>query len=172
MTGSKSPGKASQGLLTAFMILLLALLDQGSKYLAVCFLKDRNAIPLIPGVLKLYYLENRGIAFGLMQGRISVFLIFCLLFFAGAAYCFVRMPWTAYYRPVYGTLVVICGGALGNFLDRLFRGYVVDYIYFCLIDFPVFNLADIFVVCAGIVLIALMLFKYKDEDFAFLRPEK
>jgi signal peptidase II len=68
--------------------------------------------------------------------------------------------------------VVICGGALGNFLDRLFRGYVVDYIYFCLIDFPVFNLADIFVVCAGIVLIALMLFKYKDEDFAFLRPGK
>ena len=60
------------------------------------------------------------------------------------------------------------GGAAGNFIDRLFRGYVVDFIYFSLIDFPVFNIADIYVVCGGIVLVLLVVFKYKDEDFEFL----
>ena len=66
------------------------------------------------------------------------------------------------------TGAVLFGGAAGNFIDRLFRGYVVDFIYFSLIDFPVFNIADIYVVCGGIVLVFLVVFKYKDEDFEFL----
>ena len=60
------------------------------------------------------------------------------------------------------------GGAAGNFIDRIVRGYVVDFIYFSLIDFPVFNLADIYVVCGGIALVLLVVFRYKDEDFDFL----
>lgn len=59
-------------------------------------------------------------------------------------------------------------GALGNFIDRVFRGFVVDFIYISLIDFPVFNLADIYVVCSGILLVLAVCLKYKDEDFDFL----
>ena len=64
-------------------------------------------------------------------------------------------------------------GALGNFIDRVFRKYVVDFIYFSLIDFPVFHMADIYVVCSGILLVILVCFKYKnDEDYHFLRLKK
>lgn len=61
-------------------------------------------------------------------------------------------------------------GAVGNCIDRVFRGYVVDFVYFSLINFPVFNVADIFVVCSGISLVLLVCFKYKDDnDYQFLR---
>ena len=64
-------------------------------------------------------------------------------------------------------------GALGNFIDRVFRKYVVDFIYFSLIDSPVFNMSDIYVVCSGILLVILVCFKYKnDEDYHFLRLKK
>ena len=70
-------------------------------------------------------------------------------------------------------LYVLVSGALGNFIDRIFRGYVVDFIYVSLIDFPVFNLADVYVVCGGILLLLLVCFYYKDDDdFAFLKPGK
>ena len=64
-------------------------------------------------------------------------------------------------------------GALGNFIDRVCRGYVVDFIYFSLIDFPVFNIADMYVVCSGILLVMLVCFRYKnDKDYDFLRIKK
>ena len=55
-----------------------------------------------------------------------------------------------------------------SFIDRAFYGYVTDFIYFALIDFPVFNIADIYVVCGGILLAVLVIFRYKDEDFYFI----
>ena len=63
---------------------------------------------------------------------------------------------------------ILFSGALGNFIDRTFYGYVTDFIYFSLIDFPVFNIADIYVVCGGILLAVLVIFRYKDEDFYFI----
>jgi signal peptidase II len=153
-------------------IAVLTLLDQVTKLLAVSFLKDHDSVSLIAHVLEFSYLENRGMAFGLMQGKLSFFLIQCLLFFAAVAYCFLRMPASRFYSPLWIALSVVTAGALGNFLDRLLRGYVVDFIYFRLIDFPVFNVADIFVSCGCISLVLLLFFKYKDEDFSFLRLRK
>lgn len=66
--------------------------------------------------------------------------------------------------PLYVTLVVLLAGALGNFYDRLFQGYVIDFIYFSLIDFPVFNVADIYVTLSVIVLIVMVLFVYKGDE--------
>lgn len=69
--------------------------------------------------------------------------------------------------------VLMLSGALGNMIDRVFRGYVIDFIYFSLIDFPVFNMADIYVVCGGILLVIFVFFKYKKEDdFDFLSFRK
>ena len=155
------------------VILVLTLLDQGSKHLVLTGLKDSSDIILIPGVLQLHYLENRGMAFGLFEGKIPVFVILCLLFFCVFVYIYARIPVTAYYLPLSMTSLFMVSGALGNFIDRVFRGYVVDFIYFSLIDFPVFNMADIYVVCSGILLVILVCFKYKnDEDYNFLRIKK
>ena len=144
-------------LLGCIAIFALTILDQGSKYLVLTYLKG----------------ENRGMAFGLFQGKIPVFVILCLLFFGVFAYVYARIPRNTYYLPLTITSLIMVSGALGNFIDRVFRDYVVDFIYFSLIDFPVFNVADIYVVCSGVLLIILVCFKYKnDEDYDFLRIKK
>ena len=155
------------------IIFILTFLDQGSKYLVLTRLKNSPDIILIPGVLQLHYLENRGMAFGLFEGKIHVFVILCVLFFCVFFYVYARIPRTGYYLPLTITSLIMVSGALGNFIDRVFRKYVVDFIYFSLIDFPVFNMADIYVVCSGILLVILVCFKYKnDEDYHFLRLKK
>lgn len=155
------------------IIFILTFLDQGSKYFVLTRLKNTPDIILIPGVLQLHYLENRGMAFGLFEGKIPVFVILCVLFFCVFFYVYARIPRTGYYLPLKITSLIMVSGALGNFIDRIFRKYVVDFIYFSLIDFPVFNMADIYVVCSGILLVILVCFKYKnDEDYHFLRLKK
>ena len=155
------------------IIFILTFLDQGSKYLVLTRLKNSPDIILVPGVLQLHYLENRGMAFGLFEGKIPVFVILCVLFFCVFFYVYARIPRTGYYLPLTITSLIMVSGALGNFIDRVFRKYVVDFIYFSLIDFPVFNMADIYVVCSGILLVILVCFKYKnDEDYHFLRLKK
>ena len=113
---------------------------------------------LITGVLELQYLENRGMAFGMLQGRQMLFLVLCIAFCAVMLWLFFRIPKTGYYIPLILAGGILTGGAAGNFIDRAFRGYVVDFIYVSLIDFPIFNLADIYVVCGGIALVMLVLF--------------
>lgn len=155
------------------IIFILTFLDQGSKYFVLTRLKNTPDIILIPGVLQLHYLENRGMAFGLFEGKIPVFVILCVLFFCVFFYVYARIPRTGYYLPLTITSLIMVSGALGNFIDRVFRKYVVDFIYFSLIDFPVFNMADIYVVYSGILLVILVCFKYKnDEDYHFLRLKK
>lgn len=154
-----------------FSVLILTLLDQYTKLLALTHLRQKPGIPLIQGVLELKYLENRGIAFGMFQGKVAVFVVLCLVFLAAALYVFIRMPKEKYFLPLMLITFLIVAGALGNFIDRLFRGFVVDFIYFSLIDFPIFNVADIYVVCGGILLVLFVCLKYKEEDFAFLNPK-
>lgn len=173
MTTASAKSAWKHWIQAGIIILVLTLLDQVSKHLILTYLKGENDISLIPGVLQLRYIENRGMAFGLFEGKIPVFVILCLLFFCLFVYVYARIPRTRYYLPLAVTSVIMVSGALGNFIDRVFRGYVVDFIYFSLIDFPVFNMADIYVVCSGILLVLLVCFKYRnDEDYDFLRIKK
>ena len=142
-------------------IALLILADQVTKYLAISKLKGTSGVTLISGVLEFQYLENRGMAFGMLQGRQMLFLVLCTFFCIALLWIFYKIPKTGYYLPLILTGGILAGGAVGNF--------VVDFIYFALIDFPVFNVADIYVVCGGILLAILVLFYYKDEDFEFIR---
>ena len=146
------------------------LFDQFTKHLAVLRLKDQAPVSLIPGVLELHYLypENRGIAFGMFQGSVLFFAIVSVLFLGVILYAWIRIPKERFYLPLLTIATVLAAGALGNFIDRFFRGYVIDFIYFSLIDFPVFNLADVYVVVSGIFLILFVCTKYRDDDFAFL----
>ncbi|MGN8630642.1 signal peptidase II [Blautia sp. HCP3S3_G3] len=149
-------------------VLLLTFLDQYTKYLAQRFLADRSSHVLIQGVLELKYLENTGIAFGLLEGKRVLFLVICILFFFLGVYLFIKIPKETYFIPLFLILFLMLSGAAGNFIDRVWRGYVVDFIYFSLIDFPVFNFADIYVVCGSMLLVLFVCLKYKEEDFAFL----
>lgn len=150
------------------LILLLLFLDQFTKHEAFLHLRHQDSIPLIPGVLELSYVENRGMAFGMLEGRQFLFIGICVLFCIALVWIFVRLPKNRYYLPLVITGGVLFSGAVGNFIDRLRCGYVVDFIYFSLIDFPVFNLADVYVVVSGILLILFVCTKYRDDDFSFL----
>ena len=156
-------------------VILLVLLDQYTKHLAVLYLKEKSDIYLIPGVLHLHYLypENRGIAFGFMQGGIPLFVILTLALSVFIICMMIRTPKTKHYRPLMAVCILVLSGAFGNLIDRAFRRFVIDFIYFVPIDFPVFNLADVYVVTGCILFVILTLFYYRDEeDFAFLQKGK
>ena len=156
------------GFLTAA---ILVFLDQYTKILAAAHLQGNSSFSLLDGVLELRYLypENRGIAFGMFQGKVELFSVISIFLFGVILYFCIKIPKERYYIPLLAVCFLMFAGAAGNFIDRVFRGYVIDFIYFSLIDFPVFNLADVYVVCAGILLVALVLFKYRrEDDFDFL----
>lgn len=168
--------KKTRGIIYLQLILstfFLTVLDQWTKHLAVTHLQNQSDISLIDGVLSLHYLENRGAAFGVFQNRQGAFFILTVVILAFILYVLWRMPVTKKYLPVRIFCFFLTSGALGNLIDRIRLKYVIDFIYFSLIDFPVFNVADIYVTVSMIVLLLLVLFYYKDEDdFAFLSPKK
>lgn len=150
------------------VMVLLLILDQFTKNLAVLYLKDKPAIPLISGVLEFNYLENRGAAFGMLQNQKWFFLFVGIIILGVIVYILIKTPTEKKYIKLHILLTLIAAGAIGNMIDRLSFNYVVDFIYFKLIDFPIFNVADIYVTCATIVLIIVFLFVYKEKDLTFL----
>ena len=145
-------------------IIGLILIDQLSKVWALSALRGTEGIAVIPNVFELSYLENRGAAFGILQDH----QIFFVLITVDAAVIYRRIPQTKKYIPLRISYALIMAGAFGNLIDRVFRGYVVDFFYFKWIDFPVFNVADIYVTVTMILLLILILFFYKEEDLDFL----
>ena len=156
------------------LLFLLISVDQYAKFLAVAHLKGQNAIPLIRGVLEFNYLENTGAAFGMLQNQ-KVFFIFVAVVILGAiAFIIFKLPDKRKYTVIHILLVMIAAGAIGNMIDRIRLNYVVDFIYFVLINFPIFNVADIYVTVATAVLIIMLLFVFKEKDLEFLsfNPDK
>lgn len=162
------------GCIFALIVFVAALLfDQFTKYMAVLKLKDQTPFVLIDGVFELRYLENRGAAFGMMQDMRFVLAAGALFVCAVIVYLYLRMPESRRYIPLRICAVLLCAGAVGNMIDRIRLGYVIDFFYFRLIDFPIFNVADCYVVAACIVFALLVLFYYREEDdFSFLSREK
>lgn len=148
---------------------LLVVLDQVTKLAAMQKLKGTDGISIIQGVFELQYLENRGSAFGLMQGKRVFFIIMAVVVLAVISYIYVRIPLTKRFLYMRIIAVLYLAGAVGNAVDRVVHGYVVDFFYFSLIDFPIFNVADIYVTVGTFSLIGLILFYYKDEDFEQIR---
>lgn len=161
-------GKPKSVLMGVIGFIILVLADQWTKKMAVLRLKDQDPIVLIKNVFELYYLENRGAAFGIFQGKRFAFLIITVVILLVLAYCFWNIPYTAKYTSLRCIIVLIGAGAVGNFIDRMSNGYVVDFFYFKLINFPVFNVADIYVTLSAVFLAILLLFKYKEEDLNVL----
>ena len=172
MSAENKSRKISLGILQAA---ILVAADQLTKHLArqKLLLSGRGSIELIPGVLSLHYLENRGAAFGMLQNRAPVFAIFAVLVILAACFFYGKIPSGRRFLPMRIAVIGLMGGAAGNLIDRIFRGYVIDFIYFSLIDFPVFNVADICVSLSVVLLLVLILFFYRERDFEWLSfPKK
>ena len=131
-------------------------LDQLSKLLSVKLLAPIGSVPLWEGVLHLTYVENRGAAFGMLAEHRWVFMsISTIAIIAIALYLYSGRNTSKLYTSA---LMLIVSGGIGNMIDRIALGYVVDFIDFALIDFAVFNIADSLVcIGAGLLVLALVL---------------
>ena len=123
-------------------------LDQLTKFLAVRYLQPVGSYPLWRGVLHLTYVENRGAAFGMLSNQRWVFMVFSSIAIVGLTVYLFRF--CRENRWVKVAIAMIIGGGIGNMIDRIALGYVVDFVDFTLIHFAVFNVADICVVVGGI----------------------
>ena len=175
-------------------VMFLFIVDQITKQLAVLFLKNQNSIPIIKDVFELQYLENTSAAFGMdpisllhkifqfdifinnpdlyLNVRMGFFYVLTVIILLLLCFVFYKIPNEKRYRYMDYILMFFVAGALGNLFDRFIYKYVVDFFYFKLIDFPIFNVADIYVTCAAVAMIALGIFYYKDEDIEAIFPTK
>lgn len=140
--------------------------DQITKYLVAANIPLQGSVPLLPGIVKLTYVQNTGAAFSSFQGMQWLFGLIFLLFTLAVLYEYFKRPmaFTAFER---WCIAAIYAGGLGNMADRLRLGYVVDMICTEFMDFPVFNVADCFITCGCIgVMVSLAFFNkafWKDE---------
>lgn len=175
-------------------VVLLVILDQFTKYMAVAHLKGREPFVLIDGVFQLRYLENQSAAFSFdpvslvhrlfhiayfdanpaafLACKMTFFVVLTLVVLVLLVVIYRRIPWNRHFLPLNLTLVGFGAGAIGNLIDRILRHYVVDFFDFTLIDFPIFNVADIYVTCAAIALVVIVVFFYKEEDYEVIFPPK
>ncbi|MBR5376787.1 MAG: signal peptidase II [Lachnospiraceae bacterium] len=145
-------------------IAILFLADRVTKIMARNALMGNDGKELIHGVLELRYLENFGAAFGMLQNFRIFFIVVGAVFLALMLFFLIMIPATGKYRLLRICLCLMSAGAAGNLYDRVTLDYVIDFIYFSCINFPIFNVADCYVTVSTAVLIILLLFVYREED--------
>lgn len=147
-------------------------IDQWTKYIAVKNLKGAKPFVIIDGVLEFYYLQNDGSAWGILSGKQGLFIAITCVVFLLLLYVAIMTPYVKHYAPIHIVNLLLMSGAAGNFIDRVQNGYVRDFIYFKLINFPVFNIADAYITISMLIFIIVFLFVYKDNEFQYLIPGK
>ena len=147
--------------ITLISVAVLVAIDQIIKLLVIEHLEPIGSLPLIDGVVRLNYAENTGAAFGSFSAHTNILSIFTfVVIIIGFLYLFIKK------RKVdveYVCISLIIAGGIGNLVDRVFRGFVVDYIEPLFINFAIFNFADILVTCSSIVLIIWLLYEIYRE---------
>lgn len=169
------------------LFILLLMLDRITKNLAISYLKDKEPFEIIKNVLEFHYLNggNTGAAWGILQGKTVFFYIITAVVLMLIIAIILRLnKITAHIylnkiESLYKTaqnciklqivFVFLASGAAGNLIDRIIYGYVIDFIYFKLIDFPIFNVADCYITISVILIIimSLFMFKTKEADMIF-----
>ncbi len=155
-------------LIISFAIIAVSIiLDQITKHIALTDLKPIGSHPFIPGLVEFNYTTNPGVAFGMLEGKRWIFIPISSIAIIAVVFILV------YYRKKLSPLLsialsMIAGGGVGNQIDRIVRGEVIDFLNFQFIDFPIFNVADCFVtvgcVLAGIAIIFFDKWVLSDED--------
>ena len=140
--------------------IVLIVMDQLSKFATIKWLKPIGTITVVEGIFDLNYVENRGAAFGIMQNQRWIFI--CLTIIITLALIFYKAKYKPKDKVLNTSICLLVSGAIGNLIDRIFRGYVVDMLEVTFINYPVFNVADCFVVIGAVLLSIYILFIYKD----------
>jgi signal peptidase II len=151
-----------------FYLIILIVFDQLSKYWVRTSLMNEDPIVIIPKTLKLQYHENTGAVWGIMSGRVGFLALLTLVILALITFLYFKIPNEKKFNALKIIFVFITAGAIGNLIDRMFLKHVVDFIYFELIDFPLFNIADSYITVSSAILLLLAVFYYKDKDFEFM----
>ncbi len=149
------------------MILIVAVLiiiDQVIKYWALTTLAPIGSIPVINGLLSLTYVENRGAAYGSFSNYTEVLAVISFVLSVGLIYLIIKFDKYFKAKIIKFGLVLTLAGAIGNFIDRAFRSFVVDMFQFTFINFPVFNFADICVVIGTAIIMIGILFLEKEDE--------
>lgn len=155
-----------KAMIGAAVSLSLILFDQLTKYWALTGLKWKRPFVIWDGVFELRYLENRGAAFGILQDQKWLLVAFTIASLAVLVYFYLRkIPSDRKFFFFNLVAILFFSGAAGNLIDRVRQDYVIDFFYFSLIDFPVFNVADIYVVAGALLLVVLGVFHCTDEEW-------
>ena len=157
-------------LIPIISVIALISFDQLTKYLAESGLSSAPKV-LIDGVLELRLVHNSGAAFGILGGAMWLFYLITIIVLVAIIFIYIKFLKNRKFLPLKVLSIIIFSGALGNFIDRIRLGYVVDFIYISFINFPVFNIADIFVSWSAVLILILLIFKYKDSDFKISKDE-
>lgn len=143
-------------------IIIIVFLDQAVKYWAVMRLKPIGDFPVWNGIFHLTYAENTGAAFSILRGYTVFLTIVPIIAIIGIVYLLLSKRIERFLGRL--SLVFILSGAIGNLIDRIFRGYVVDLFNFKLIRFAIFNVADTFISIGAVALFAYVLFFSERKD--------
>ena len=147
-------------LLLAAVAAVIVVLDQITKALVVANIPLDGYVEAIPGLFHLTYIRNTGAAFSMLEGQRIFFFLVTAVFLAGIIWCIVKKVFP---KPYFWIFAVIAGGAIGNLIDRVRLGYVVDMIAVDFMNFAIFNVADIFLTCGAVVLVVYALFFDPEE---------
>ena len=151
-----------QVIIWAVIVVGSVILDQWTKMLAVRDLMPIGSTVLLDGILGLRYVENTGAAFGMLKGQRWFFIILSTAAIIAISIYLVKCRKSV--PPLLGiSLAMIVGGGIGNQIDRIANGYVVDFIQVQFFDFPVFNVADCYVVIGSILLLIFFFFLYDEH---------
>lgn len=145
------------------LIVLLVIFDQITKFVAVSNLKPIGSCNFINNILNFTYVENTGVAFGMFKDMHYLIVPFTVIITAGCIYLMIKSGKEGFAKLSF-VFATIISGAVGNIIDKITRGFVVDFIEFDFVDFPVFNVADIYVTL-GAVFFAILIIFTKDGDF-------
>lgn len=163
---------AGSYLLAILSFVILVLIDQASKLYITSNLKLHDAIIVIDGVFEIHYIQNRGAAWGMFENQQLLFMISTIVACILGVIFFVKCVNANKLKGLQVCIVMILSGAIGNFIDRITVQYVIDFLYFKLIDFPVFNIADCYVTIGFFITIILILIVYKEDDLEVLSRKK
>ena len=148
-------------LLLALLAAAVVALDQLAKYLTVLHIPLGGHVPVIPGIFHLTYTQNTGAAFSMMEGKLWLFYIITAVFVALVVLCIAKKWVTS--RGSLLSLAAITGGAVGNLIDRMTQGFVVDMIEVEFMRFAVFNVADCFITCGAVALVIFVFLEDRKE---------
>ena len=145
----------------AVFIAAVVAADQLAKYLTVANIPLFSDVPFIPGLLQLTYVQNTGAAFSSFQGQQWLFAVMFVIFTGVILWKFFKKP-MPFQKLERWCIAAVYAGGLGNMIDRVRLGYVVDMIETTFMEFPVFNVADCFITC-GCILLMVHLFLFNKE---------